>query len=411
MIARNSRRRLGGLLLAAGVVVAALATSAVGSPGAQPSRAQLIAGVPTLDRVEYQNYQDSVLPSAYAHFTPPAKPWKFCFSDAYEGNPWRVRARHVAERMVSNWQRMDLAKGSLFTAVPANSDVPTQINQIRSMINSGCNAIVAYLASTKGFAGVIQQAYQKHIVFVSMDGDPGSPYAENTGSNNFTLGAQLAQAVVKKLGGKGNVVMQDGIAGSPVTTAENAGARAVFSKNSGIHVIAEVNGDWTPSVGKTSMLNVLATHPQPIDGVWATGLTSAAIGDAFAQTHRPFPKIVEGSASGFELGWWHEHFGQIDEVHAAILPEAEIHLGFRVAMRILSGQRPKINTILQNVPLVAKSQFGKWWKPCMTSSATTTYPVAPTDPQPESVLDQFFSNGHGTPGYSYKKLSLNPCGG
>lgn len=397
-------------MIAAGVVVAAVfAMPASAARSAQPSRAQLIKSVPAFDSAQYTNYQDSILPSAYANFTPPPKPWKVCFSDAYEGNPWRVRARKVAELMVSDWQKAGLAKGPLFTAVPANSDVPTQINQIRSMIDSGCNAIVAYLASTKGFTGVIKQAFQKHIVFVSMDGDPGSPYAENTGSNNYTLGADLATAVVKELNGKGNVVMQDGIAGSPVTTAENAGAHAVFSKNPGINVIAEINGDWTPSVGKTSMLNVLATHPDSIDAVWATGLTSAAIGDAFNQNHRPLPKIIEGSASGFELGWWHENFSQVDEVHAAILPEAEIHLGFRVAMRILSGQRPRINTILQNTPILTRGEFNSWWKPCMTSSATTTYPVPPMDPQPEKVLNKFFFNGKATPGYSYHQMSLNPC--
>jgi ribose transport system substrate-binding protein len=399
------------LVLAFSVLCALGAASAYASSSGSVkvlSTAQAESLVPTLDRDEYVHY-GKVTTSLYDQFVAPKKPWKICFSDAYEGNSWRVRARQVAALMVSNWQKAGIVSGPLVVEV-SNSSVPTQITQIRSLIDQGCSAIVAYLASNAGFTGVIQEAFQHHVAFVSMDGDPGSPYAMNTGSNNYTIGAQLAQAIVTKLHGKGNVVMEDGIAGSPVTVAENQGAHDTFSKSPGIKVIAEVNGDWTPSVGKTAMLQVLATHPQSIDAVWATGETSNVIGEAFLQDHRPLPKIIEGSASGYELGWWKQHYSQVAEVHAAILPEPEIHQGFRVAIRLLEGQHPKINTVLQNVPLVTTSNFTKYWRTCMTPDSTTAYPVPPADPQPDSALNAFFTNGANTPSYTYTNDNLNPCG-
>lgn len=395
------------LLVAAGGARNASAGSVI-SAHRHASRASLIKRVPAQLRKQYAHAPDPIMPSAYRTFKPVKGPWKLCFSDAYEGNPWRVRVRQVLERLTKQFAAKGRIKGSLFTAV-SNNSVPNQISQIRSMIDQHCSAIISFLGSTKGFDSVIKDAYNHGIPFVAASGSPSSPYSFNADSNWYVVGAQLARGIVSILHGSGNVVMVEGIAGAPVAVSENQGALSVFNKHPGIKVIAQVNGNWTPSAAKSAILSVLATHPGKIDAVWTTGGSMEAAGQAFQQAGRMLPKVITGAGSGYGLGWWHQHAREVKSVDAAIEPDFTAQFMFRSAIRLLEGQHPVINTIMEPIPVITPSNVAKWWRPCMTPSATAAFPVPPTDPLPEKFFNRFFTNGKNTPPYNYKKASLPPC--
>ncbi|TIU32663.1 MAG: ribose ABC transporter substrate-binding protein, partial [Mesorhizobium sp.] len=46
----------------------------------------------------------------------------------------------------------------------------------------------------------------------------------------------------------------------------------------------------------------------------------------------------------------------------------------------------------------------KWYKDCMTPDAVSVFPVPPTDPMPENVLDAYFANPAPTKGWDYSKV-------
>ena len=50
----------------------------------------VIDGLPADLKAQYDGAPQKVLPSAWDNFTPPPKPWKWCHSESYQGNPWRV---------------------------------------------------------------------------------------------------------------------------------------------------------------------------------------------------------------------------------------------------------------------------------------------------------------------------------
>jgi ribose transport system substrate-binding protein len=45
----------------------------------------------------------------------------------------------------------------------------------------------------------------------------------------------------------------------------------------------------------------------------------------------------------------------------------------------------------------------------MTQSSTDIFPVAPSDPLPEKLMNGYFTNGKATPPYTYSTVA-NPCG-
>jgi len=79
-----------------------------------------------------------------------------------------------------------------------------------------------------------------------------------------------------------------------------------------------------------------------------------------------------------------------------------------VGVRTLLGQTPKLNVIMVPLPEVTQDTLGKWYQPCMNTEAVSVFPIPPTDPNPDSVLDAYFKNAEAIPDYNYAETP-NPC--
>lgn len=401
------RKRLAGVAL---VVAVSLALAACGSsstaPGAQPKPAagsatprQLIGSLPNALQALYQHNTDPVQASAFSNFKAVKGPWKVCFADSYEGNPWRVTVKNDLQALAT----MFGDKVSSLQVAVANNDITQQISQIEQFANSGCSVILTIPASSTGLNGAIKQAYQKGIPVVSFAGAVTSPYAINVDSNYYLWGKDMANGIAQTLHGHGNVLMVEGIAGQPITQQEDAGGLAGFAAYPGIKVVSQVNGNWTPSIVQSVVLNALTATPGPINGVWETGSEAQGIASDFSQVHRPLP-VVSASISGDALGYWHEHQSTFKFYGGAVLPDWTSQTAFRIAVRLLEGQHPKLDTILVPIPTVTQASLPQWYQSCMTPSSASIFPTSQTDPLPESLMNEYFTNGQATPEFSFASM-------
>lgn len=384
------------LATAAAVALAVTAVPALAAGGED-----LIKTLPDSLQVLYQNAPQEIMPSAYDNFTPKAKPWKWCHSESYQGNPWRVAVTNELRRLVDTL----IANGTVssFEVSDSNGDVAQQINQIRAFIDKGCSIITAIPGSSTGVNDAVEAAYKAGIPFVTASATVTSPYAINVDSNFYRWGYEMMDAVAKKLNGKGNVLMVEGIAGAPIVAMERAGADKVLAANPGLHVVRSVNGNWTANVTKTVVLQTLATNPSKIDAVWTTGSESRVVAEAFAEAGRPAP-LITGSITGDALGYWKANPDKYHFEGNAVLPGWTAETLHRVALRIMEGQKPKLNTLLIPIPPVHGDELGKWYQDCMTPDSVSVFPVPPQDPMPETELDGYFKNPAPTPGYDYAKV-------
>ena len=380
--------------LAAGAVLAALAW---GGP-AQAGDPTLINGLPPELTALYDGATDNLQPSAYDSFALPAKPWKWCHSESYQGNPWRVSLTNELKLLVDVYK----AKGfvSDFELSDSNGDTSRQISQIRAFIDKKCSIITSVAGSSTGLNDAIEASYKAGIPFVTISSSVTSPYAINVDSNYGRWGYDMAKALATALGGKGNIVLVEGIAGAPIVAQERAGADKALKEFPGIKVVRTVNGNWTANVTKTVILQALATTPQKIDGVWTTGSESRVVAEAFTEAKRPAP-IITGSTSGDALGYWHAHADRYRFEGHGVLPAWNSEALFRVSVALLEGQQPKLNTIMIPIPEVHGADLGKWYQPCMTPDAVSTFPVPPTDPMPEALLADYFKKPAAVAGYAY----------
>ena len=382
-----------------GLLAATALISIANAAGAQDVSG-VIGGLPADLKAQYDGAPQKILPSAWDNFTPPPKPWKWCHSESYQGNPWRVSVTSELKRLVDGL----IADGTVasFEVSDSNNDAAQQINQIRAFIDKGCSIITSIPGSATALDEAIDAAAAKGIPFLTAAGSVTSPNAINVDSNYARWGYDMMTAIGKAKPDS-SILLVEGIAGHPIVVQEREGADKALGENTGLKVARSVNGNWTANVTKTVVLQAIATNPAPIDAVWTTGSESRVVAEAFSEAGRPAP-LITGSITGDALGYWKANGDKYRFEGHAVLPGWTAQTLFRVGVRMLDGQKPKLNTLLIPIPPVHNADLGQWYKDCMTPDAVSVFPVPPTDPMPEEWLDAYFTNPAPTKGWDYAKV-------
>ncbi len=86
--------------LAQVAAVAAIGCIVALGTGAKAANENLLEGLPDNLKSLYEGQTDTLQPSAYDSFKMPSAPWKWCHSESYQGNPWRVALTNELRRLV-----------------------------------------------------------------------------------------------------------------------------------------------------------------------------------------------------------------------------------------------------------------------------------------------------------------------
>ncbi len=195
-----------------------------------------------------------------------AEKYKIYLSMSYIGNDWQAEAANMVKAMAASADMKDKVDLRVQVAGP---NAQKQIQQIDAMVQAGAKAIVVYPISPTALNEAVKAACDKGVVVVAYDGVIEEPCAYNVHVDQYEWGRLTSQWLVDKLGGKGNVVMITGVAGTSVDVLRNKAAHEVFDKNPGIKVVADANGMWSQAVARTELSKIIATHPwDTIDGIW-----------------------------------------------------------------------------------------------------------------------------------------------
>jgi ribose transport system substrate-binding protein len=215
-------------------------------------------------------------------------------SNSYIGNKWRIEMENDFKSVCASAPWKDEIDCQVFNA---GNDVSKQTQQISNMISSRVDAIVLDAASPTGLNGIVKQACDRGILVVSFDAVVTEPCAISVNTDQVKFGQQLAQWIVDKLGGKGNVIMVTGVSGTSVDSDRNKGAEAVWAANPGIKVVGRYTGEWDSATAQRNTAAQLPSLPQ-VDGIWAQGGTDGVI-KAFLDAKRPVPPVAGEAENGF----------------------------------------------------------------------------------------------------------------
>lgn len=377
-----------------------LSASALSASAQNQDRAALLGTLPTEIQALYTDVVE-VGPSAYGDFKAPAKPWRWCHSESYMGNPWRVTFNDELKRLVDG----AIAAGDVseYVVSDSNGDATQQISQIRAFIEQGCNVITTIAGSSTALNAVIDDAYKAGIPVITSAGSVTTPNAINVMHNQNLWGYQMGKGIAEVLKDGGTVLQVEGISGHPLVQQENTGLEKAVEESGNLKIARKVSGEWTGTTTKSAVLQALATTPQQIDAVWSTGSEARFIAEAFQQAGRPLP-LIAGSISGDALGYWNANRDTFKFHGGEVSPHVAAQNAFRVALRVLEGQKPLVNTIIAPMPLVTQADLPNWYKDCMKPDSAAIFPIPPQDPFPEELLNGYFSNGSATALYDFAKV-------
>ena len=263
-----------------------------------------------------------------------------------------------------------LSKGAEFEAKKTNPDVKIttvgfeydlgkQVTQIDNFIAAGVDLILLNPGDPKAIGAAIKKAQAAGITVVAVDTAAEGADATVT-TNNVQAGEISCQYIVDKLGGKGDVVIENG---PQVSAAIDrvVGCKQVFAKNPGIKVLSsDEHGKGSREGGLTVAQGYLTRFPK-IDAIFAIN-DPQAIGTDLAARQQNRSGIIVTAVDGapdIEAALKDPNSPQI-QASASQDPFFMARRAVQVGVAILKGDKPASNVELFPSKLVTRDNIGQY---------------------------------------------------
>ena len=145
-------------------------------------------------------------------------------------------------------------------------DLGTQNDQIDAMIQQQVDLIIINAVDSEGIGSAVARAQAAGIVVVAVDVDAAGADAAVT-TDNVLAGKLSCQALVDKIGGKGNILI---VEGTPTTAPQERvqGCEEVLKENPEVKVVGRQAGKNDRASGLDLTTDMLTANPD-VQGIFA----------------------------------------------------------------------------------------------------------------------------------------------
>lgn len=249
--------------------------------------------------------------------------------------------------------------------VSATNDANKQISDIEDFIEQSPDAIVVEPLGRAASTAAIKRAVDAGIpVVLCANGIEGEDFTTRVDVDFWEAGYRSAEGMAKLMGGKGKIVLFNGIAGVDSTETWRAAALEALKNYPEIEIVAEEYAQWNIATAKQKMEALMAAHPQ-IDGVWAGG-GEMALGAALAF------KDAGKDAPAFGMVNVPNGFLRLVQENdykfvGAPDPPSMSKYCLQTAIDILEGKAVKkfipLRTLMDGADIYDNADFAKWYVP------------------------------------------------
>lgn len=238
-----------------------------------------------------------------------------------------------------------------FTAASADYDLNKQVSQIENFVSAGVDLILINAVDPKAIAPAIERAKKAGIAVVAVDaGADGADAVVST--DNVRAGELACEYIVKSLGGKGNVIIQNG---PPVTAVTDrvTGCKNVLGKAKDIKVLSsDQDGKASREGGLNVMLAHLTRFPK-VDAVFAIN-DPQAVGSDLAAKQLGRKGIVITSVDGAPDIEQALQSDTLVQASASQDPWAMAQKAVEVGAGLIGGQKPANPAVLLEPKLITR---------------------------------------------------------
>ncbi|MEW6630044.1 MAG: substrate-binding domain-containing protein, partial [Pseudomonadota bacterium] len=161
---------------------------------------------------------------------------------------------------------------------------------LNNIIRQKPDAILVDAGSDSALNPTIKKACDAGIVVISFDQVVTEPCALAVASDWDRIPSVMAEWMAKQLGGKGNIILDRGLAGAPISAQLQGGYEKVLAKYPDIKIVGYYNGNYALGPEQSGVAALLAANPK-IDGIMTQGYGSGAI-QALKDAGRPIVPVV-----------------------------------------------------------------------------------------------------------------------
>ena len=256
-------------------------------------------------------------------------------SNTVAGNGWR-------EEMVCSIKAQSAKSGEVadLTIQHRNTDAAGQLEDIRTLIADGVDAIIVNPVSPDAVNAAIEEAIDAGITVIAVDQAVTAEGAYLMANNQEEYGYLGASWLFEQLGGEGKVVYMRGAAGATADTDRDTGFQRALEENPGIEVVAEVATGWDQATGAQQINDIIASGEE-FDGVWTSGIDNVIV-DALVAADIMVP-VVGADNAGFV-----QQLLEVEGLEGAAVtnPASVGGAGVTLALQILNGDAPDETSVL-----------------------------------------------------------------
>ena len=287
------------------------------------------------------------------------------FSNVWVGNTYGIQCVNELEAYLNTcgWC-------SKYYIYNADNDVNKQISDIEDLIAKNVDMLILQPISAESVAAVVEEAYEKGIVVVDCTSplaDATDEYSVSVVAKDYDFGYTGAKWLCEQIGGKGNIICLDGMAGLSSQVLRMEGAQAAFAEYPDVKILADEYANWDYATAKPIVENLLATYDQ-IDAVWSSGgdMTRAAI-EAWAEAKRDWVPMMGEDANGF-LKLWVKYKDEGLSCIAVSLPTWLFAYGAELGHEILEGTYKGEKDIIIDIPQFGNDEVDKFVRKDLSDS-------------------------------------------
>jgi len=188
--------------------------------------------------------------------------------------------------------------------IPTKPDsIPEQLSQVEDVIVKKPNAIIFIPVDYKAMVPAVEKINAAGIPVTNItDRAAGGKFVAYVGANDYSIGLETARVLMKAIGGKGNVIILEGVKGSLTNTDRVRGFNDAIKENPGVKLLASQPANYQRLNALQVMENLMQSFPK-IDGVLAAN-DPMAVGaiEALEGANRKAAVVgINGSKEAVEL--------------------------------------------------------------------------------------------------------------
>lgn len=188
--------------------------------------------------------------------------------------------------------------------VPTKPDsIPEQLSQVEDVIVKKPNAIVFIPVDSKALVPAVEKINSAGIPVTNItDRVVGGQLVAFVGADDYSIGLATARTLLKAIGGKGNVIILEGVKGSLTNTDRVRGFNDALKENPNVKLLASQPANYQRLNALQVMENLMQSFPA-IEGVLAANdpMAVGAIEALEAANRKAMVVGINGSREAVEL--------------------------------------------------------------------------------------------------------------